>query len=368
MEDFISEKTDQLIDVRNFLLTFEEPIFLVLDDFQVTYDDVSFCENFFKNFCSGSRGQLYCLLSATHSIAYRSLISPVFDNPAQGFGFSDLQLSIEEIDEYLRHFDSRLVNFCTKSGCFRDEQFLNVIKNACGRHVGALHQITFSLFERLKNSDDPNLVLQLTDPNFVNVSMARLFGIHLGQFPSDLRPAEIQVLRNILTSPLSSIRQDSLALEHLAAVQDLVKFGIIVVDDTGACGFSFPFARTVFFRKIFPDKGSQTFASTEIDKFIETAIGRFDRARLISSCGASATVAFPKEAFFQQEFYRCAVAVLDPKYQIIAEMSKIFRTRGASSMLPMFFFFFLFDLADFWLAQSKSIFSSTLICVGASSS
>jgi hypothetical protein len=107
----------------------------------------------------------------THSFKFQESLPTILDDSDYGFGFSDLQLTVDEVNEYLSRFDSEHRILRTKSGCFRDPHFQQVIKNACGFHIGALRQLALAVLHTVEVKPSPQLFQVLCASDFVNKSM-----------------------------------------------------------------------------------------------------------------------------------------------------------------------------------------------------
>ena len=84
----------------------------------------------------------------------------------------------------------------------------------------------------------------------------------------------------------------------------------------------------IVFAKIYPSIGTKVWSKDEIRDFLIDVLKKFSSTNLPNACGATAAHNFPREAAFQQEFFRCATESWLPAVKVVPEMSQVFGTNG----------------------------------------
>ena len=92
--------------------------------------------------------------------------------------------------------------------------------------------------------------------------------------------------------------------------------------------FAIPLFELIVFAKIYPIFGTKVWSKNEIRDFLVDVLKKFSSINLSNACGATVAHNFPREAAFQQEFFRCATAFLLPAVKVIPDMFKVFGTSG----------------------------------------
>ncbi len=285
----------------------DPPVFYLLDDAQMKYDETTFWYLLIKKLPNWLvPTNIKFIICATHMLKL-GVDSPVEFGNLPRLTRDDLAVTSEEFTK----LTSAGIQFDW------DPTFLKtVIANECGKLIGAIqitmYEITENFFHMKEAHPSQSDVLQYFFSEKFIERTGRCFGVQLPTPSSKLRAFLVTCFFQPVPKKHQISKKDDLNLTILN------KAGVILENSNGTIGFSSPLAKRFFTKALFPNRSSTNPLS--LKSLIKDSVKRLSSSLLRRSALSDS---FPKEAVFQHMLMSSLASLTLPSCAILPELSEV---------------------------------------------